>query len=147
MEELIHIPFGACVINTYGEIKKATSFMDADIHSTTSKFYELFSALTDTEVAYLYFLTIDTKNIPAVQLGIICDNLNSQNKLPSTFYAQYGIFAYSVSQHMPIHSFRIKNMTRNPENALTVLKQLFENSVAPSHITEVLESMNEKTPA
>lgn len=147
MEELIHIPFGACVIDAHGEVKKTVSFINSDIHNSSARFCELFSGLTDTEVAYLYFLTIDSKNIPEFQLGIICDNLTSQNKLPSTFYAQYGIFAYSVSQNMPIHSFRIKHMTKNPDTALTVLHNLFENSVAPSHITEVLESMNEKTPA
>jgi len=149
MEELLHIPYGACIISANGDIKNKTVFLDSDIHDTFGQFYRLFADLADAEVAYMYFLTIDANNIPAIQLDTICDLFaaNSKNKLITSYYAQCGIYAYSVSKNLPIYSHRIKHLTKNPAKAFSVLQNLYDNAVAPSHITEVLESMNEKTPA
>ncbi|MBQ8165070.1 MAG: hypothetical protein IJZ94_04565 [Clostridia bacterium] len=149
MEELIHIPYGACIIAANGDIKNKIVFLNTDVHDSFSQFYRFFSDLTDMEVAYLYFLTVDANNLPTVQIGTICDIFvnNNKNKLLNSFYAQYGIYAYSISKNLPIYSCRIRHLTKNPEKAFSTLQNLYDNAVAPSHITEVLESMNEKTPA
>lgn len=149
MEELIHIPYGACIVAANGDIKNKVLFPDENIHTSLRQFYGFFADLTDMEVAYLYFITVNAHNLPAVQIGTICDLFaeKNKNKLLNSFYAHYGIYAYSVSKNNPIYSCRIKNFTRDPSKAFSLLENFYENAVAPSHITEVLESMNEKTPA
>lgn len=147
MEELIHIPYGACIVTKNGDVENKSLFSGNNIYSSLKKFYGFVSELSDTDVAYLYFLTVDAKNLPNIQIETICDLFMKKNKLHNSFYAKYGIYAYSISKSNPIYSCRIKNLTKDPCKAFSILHNFYENSVAPSHITEVLESMNEKTPA
>ncbi|MBE7064733.1 MAG: hypothetical protein E7384_02820 [Ruminococcaceae bacterium] len=149
MEELIHIPYGACIISADGTVKDRIDFLSSDIHNSFGEFYETFSSSKDTEVTYLYFITVDADNIPSFSLDSIFDiyKASKNPKLLGSFYAQYGIYAYSVSKHTPIYSYRIKHLSKNPSKLFTVMQTLYNNAVAPSHITEVLESINEKTPA
>lgn len=149
MEELIHIPYGACIAGADGEIKNKLLFTGNDIHNSFENFYNLFADTLNEEVSYLYFLTIDAKSLPFIRLNTIYDIFTNQNKNKpdNSYYAQYGIYAYSISKSSTIHSYRITHLTNNPFKVFAVLGDLCKNAVAPSHITEVLESINEKTPA
>ena len=149
MEELIHIPYGACIISADGSVKNRIDFLSSDIHNSFRKFYETFSASQDTEVAYLYFITVDAENMPTFSTDSIFDIYNAckSHKPVGSFYARYGIYAYSLSKHTPICSYRIKDLSKNPSKLFAVMQTLYNNAVAPSHITEVLESINEKTSA
>lgn len=149
MEELIHIPYGACIVSACGDVKSKSLFFNNDITESLKNFYTFFNDLSDTDIAYLYFLTIDSYNHITVHPGTHCNifSSNDKNKLLTSFYAQYGIYAYSITENSPIYSCRIKQLAKDPSAAFSVLQNLFGNAVAPSHITEVLESINEKTPA
>lgn len=149
MEELIHIPYGACIITASGDIKNRITFFNNDSHTTFNNFFNYITDMTDEETAYLYFMTIEAKNLtniqPGTTYGIFTDKMSKY--LFNSFYAEYGIYVYSISKDSPIYSHRINHFSKNPETVSSVLKNLCDNAVAPSHITEVLEGMNEKTPA
>ena len=149
MEELIHIPYGACIVSSSGDVSKKIIFAEKPESDSLTHFYDIFDKLDNSEVAYIYFLTIDAHNLPSVYLGNICDMFLSRDKkkIHNSFYAQYGIYVYSISKSLPIHSCRINFLSKNSAYALSMLNSLYESAVAPSHITEVLESINEKTPA
>ncbi len=142
MEELIHIPYGACKIKANGMLHDTIIFFNNDINEAMNSFYKNIQNLYESDISYLYFLTTSTPMFPVNKTY----SLRQSNETPnhhaiSHSCAPWGIFAYSISKNKPMISCRIKNVSSDIEKVLNTLSTLTKNAVSPSSLDGILDDM------